>query len=70
LKILKKEHKLCLICMEEHEVQTVEIEEFDINGEFSFTAVYEYCDRADELLENEEMIMKNSNARKAARQSK
>ena len=70
LKILKKEHKLCLICMEEHEVQTVEIEEFDINEEFSFEAVYEYCDRADELLETEEMIRKNSSSRKAARQSK
>ncbi len=56
--------------MEEHEVQTVEIEEFNINGEFSFMAVYEYCDRADELLETEEMIRKNSNALKASRQSK
>ena len=70
MKILKKEHKLCLICMEEHEVKTVEIEESDIDEEFSFPAVYEYCDRADELLETEEMIRKNSNALKASRQSK
>jgi hypothetical protein len=54
--------------MEEHEVQTVEIEEFDINGEFSFTAVYEYCDRADELLENEDFIRRNAKGIKAASQ--
>lgn len=70
MKILKKEYKLCLICMEEHEVQTVEIEESDINEDFSFLAVYEYCGRADELLETEEMIRKNSNALKASRWSK
>lgn len=70
MKILKKECKLCLICMEEHEVKTVEIEESDVNEEFSFPAVYEYCDRADELLETEEMIRRNSNALKAARQGK
>lgn len=70
MKILKKKHKLCLICMEEHEVQTVEIEESDINEELSFLAVYEYCDRADELLETEEMIRKNSDSLKASRQSK
>lgn len=56
--------------MEEHEVKTVEIEESDVNEEFSFPAVYEYCDRADELLETEEMIRRNSNALKAARQGK
>ena len=56
--------------MEEHEVKTVEIEESDVNDEFSFPAVYEYCDRADELLETEEMIKKNSNALKASIQSK
>ena len=56
--------------MEEHEVKTAEIEESDIDEEFSFPAVYEYCDRADELLETEEMIRKNSNALKASRQSK
>lgn len=72
MKILKSEHKLCLICMEEHEVQMVEIEESAMKGDrkISFQAIYEYCSRADELLETEEMIRKNSNALKASRQSK
>jgi hypothetical protein len=69
MKILKKEHKLCLICMEEHEVQTVEIEEAVIRGdkEVQFQAIHEYCTRADEVLETEDMIRENAKAIKAAR---
>jgi len=68
LKILKKEHKLCLICMEEHEVQMVEVEESAMkgDGEISFQAIYEYCNRADEFLETEDLIRRNSSAMKAA----
>lgn len=62
MKVINKEKKLCLICMEEHEVQTVslnETEEFK-GKKVSFEAVYEYCDVADEFLETEEMIRANS----------
>jgi len=68
LKILKSENKLCLICMEEHEVQIVEVEETAMRGEVevSFQAIYEYCSRADELLETEDFIRRNSSAIKSA----
>ena len=72
MKILKREHKLCLICMEEHEVQTVEIEESANIGEMeiSFQAIYEYCNRADEFLETEDLIRRNAKVIKAASQKK
>jgi len=68
MKIIKKEKKLCLICMEEHEVQIVivtDIEEFK-DEEIVFEATYEYCVSADEYLEIEEMIKSNSLAMKDA----
>jgi hypothetical protein len=55
IKLIKSEKKFCLICMEEHEVQTVivtDVEEY--NGEeVSFEAIYEYCSLSDEYLETE-----------------
>ena len=62
MKTIKSENKLCLICMEEHEVQTVTFEDREIfNGEeISFDATYEYCAHADEYLETEDMIKANS----------
>ncbi len=64
--------KLCLICMEEHEVDIVEVidtEEFK-GEEISFKATYEYCSQADEYLETEEMIKTNSLAMKDAYRKK
>ena len=63
---IKSEKRLCLICMEEHEVDTVEVmeTEFFKDEEVSFTATYEYCSNADEYLETEEMIKANSLAMK------
>jgi hypothetical protein len=68
IKLIKSEKRLCLICMEEHEVQTVivtDVEEY-IGEEVSFEAIYEYCGHADEYLETEDMIRKNSQAMKDA----
>ena len=50
--------------MEEHEVQTVEVEEITMRGdvEVSFQAIYEYCNRADAFLETEDLIRRNSSA--------
>jgi putative zinc finger/helix-turn-helix YgiT family protein len=72
MKIVKKEKKLCLICMEEHEVQTVIVEDTETfkGEEVSFYALYEYCDQADEYLETEDMIKKNSLAMKDAYREK
>lgn len=69
---IKNEKKLCLICMDEHEVQTVileDIEEFK-GEEVSFDATYEYCVHADEYLETEDMIKANSLAMKDAYREK
>lgn len=68
MEVLKSEYKLCLLCMEEHEVKTVQItEEVEQRGkEICFKAIYEYCELADELLETEEMIRINSHAMKVA----
>lgn len=72
MKVIKNELKLCLICMEEHEVQTIIL---DINEEFkglevSIDATYEYCDKADEYLETEDMIKTNSLTMKDAYREK
>jgi putative zinc finger/helix-turn-helix YgiT family protein len=69
---VKSENKLCLICMEEHEVSTVEvIDNENYKGEdISFSAIYEYCSNADEYLETEEMIKANNLAMKDAYREK
>jgi putative zinc finger/helix-turn-helix YgiT family protein len=72
MKTIKSEKKLCLICMEEHEVQTVimrDTEEFK-GLEVSFDSTYEYCNHADEYLETEDMIKANSLAMKDAYRKK
>jgi len=68
MKELKSENKLCLLCMEEHEVKTVEMLETEIikEKEVEFKAIYEYCERADELLETEDLIRLNSKSMRAA----
>lgn len=68
MKILKSEHRLCLSCMEEHDVDTVEvIEQEAYKGvDLEFTATYEYCSNTDGYLETEDMIRANSLALKDA----
>lgn len=63
---IKTKKKLCLICMEEHNVDTIEVIDNEVykDEEITFHAIYEYCSNADEFLENEEMIKKNSLAMK------
>lgn len=72
MKKIKSEKKLCLICMEEHEVDIVEIIDTEIfkGEEVDFKAIYEYCPIGDELLETEEMIRSNSLAMKDAYRKK
>lgn len=71
MKILKSEHKLCLSCMEEHNVDIVEvIEQGKFKGEeLEFIACYEYCSNTDEFLETEDMIRTNSLSLKDAYRS-
>lgn len=65
---INNEKKLCLICMEEHEVKTVVLQDSEeYKGEdVTFDATYEYCVHVDEFLETEEMIKANSLAMKDA----
>ena len=68
MKKLKSEKKLCLVCMEEHDVDTVEIIENEIfkDEEVTFSSIYEYCSNGEEYLETEEMIRVNSLSMKDA----
>jgi hypothetical protein len=62
MEVIKRERQFCLLCMEEHEVQTVlvkDVEQFK-GKEVSFYAIYEYCVNADEYLETEEFIRVNN----------
>ena len=72
MRVLKKDMKLCLICMEEHEVQTVLIKDTEERKgeEVCFDATYEYCAHAEEYLETEEMIRESSLSMKDAYRAK
>ncbi|MDD2483792.1 MAG: DUF4065 domain-containing protein [Eubacteriales bacterium] len=61
MKIINKEKRLCLSCMEVHEVQIVEVQEKNTfkNEAVEFTAIYEYCTTTDEYTENEDLIKAN-----------
>lgn len=72
LKVIEKEEKLCLVCMEKHEVQKVKIKEIEVfkGQDVEFDAIYEYCSRADEYIEKEDMNKINSLAMKDAYREK
>lgn len=61
MKTIKKEKKLCLCCMKEHEVSIVKLKEDNIfKGEVvEYEAMYEYCENTDEMIASEEMISVN-----------
>lgn len=68
MNVLNKEYKLCLNCMEEHEVLTVKVVEKNIfkGEEISYEATYEYCENTDEYYASEEQITKNDMSMKIA----
>ena len=69
---IASEARLCKICMEQHDVDVVEVmdEEIFKGEEVVFKATYEYCPNADEYLETEEMVKRNSLAMKDAYRQK
>src|SRR5690554_540868 len=69
---IASEMKHCVICMKQHEVDTVEVMDTEIfkDEEVSFRAIYEYCSNTDEYLETEDMIRQNSLAMKDAYRQK
>ena len=58
MNIIKKETKLCLACMEVHEVLTIREKEWsEFQGErVEYENIYEYCERTDDLLQTEAMF--------------
>ena len=68
MEILRVETKLCLCCMEEHDVHIVLVKEnTTLKGKnVEFNAVYEYCERADKLIAREDMISTNDASMKKA----
>lgn len=72
MNIIKKEIKLCVNCMETHEVCLVEVKEKTKfkNEEIEYIATYEYCSNTDELFMSEELISKNDIQMKNAYRSK
>jgi len=68
MKILKTEQKLCLSCMEVHNVNIVEVEEQETYKglDVEFISTYEYCADSQEYIETEDMIRTNSLAMKDA----
>ena len=72
MKLISAEIKLCLSCMEEHEVKRVEAQEENIfkGVTVSYPARYEYCDRTDEFLTYEDSLATNDLAFKDAYRKK
>ena len=70
MKIIRKEQKLCLHCMEEHEVLHIRIMDKNVykGQEVTYAATYEYCANADEFWANEAYSSQNDSAMKAAYQ--
>ena len=72
MKMMKSEKRLCVCCMEEHEVKTVLVQEHASfkNEQISYEAMYLYCDQAEELYADEEMLKNNDIALKDAYRKK
>jgi len=68
MKILSKNKKLCMCCMEEHDVSTVCITDYNIfkGIEVEYEAIYEYCSLTDELHAVDNMISENDISMKNA----
>ena len=68
MKQLKSEHLFCQSCMEEHEVQLVEVQEKEVykGVEVSFPSHYFYCPETEEMTETEELLQSNTLAIKDA----
>ena len=68
MEVIRKVRKLCICCMEEHEVQIVRVQEHtNFKGMvIDYTAEYEYCEKADEYVAEGDMISHNDIAMKDA----
>ena len=72
MEIIRKERKLCLCCMEEHEVSYVRVKEENIfkDIQVEYDACYEYCDVADEYFSTDSLLSENDISLKNAYRKK
>lgn len=72
MEVIRKERKLCLCCMEEHDVSYVRVKEKNIfrGQEIEYEAMYEYCDKANEYIASDDMISANNISLKNAYRKK
>lgn len=72
MKKIASKLKFCIFCMEDHEMEIVEIRDIEMfkDEEVIFKAIYQYCPIVDELLETEEMMRSNNLAMKNAYRAK
>lgn len=72
MEIMKKERKLCLCCMEEHEVSYVRLKEKNLfkGQEIEYDVICEYCEIADEYISSDNMISANDISLKDAYREK
>ena len=68
MEIISRSKKLCVCCMEEHEVSTVRILDHSTfkGKKVNYLATYEYCENADEYWESDETISENDMSLKDA----
>ena len=68
MNVISAEKKLCLSCMEEHEVKRVEVQEENVfkGVTVNYPARYEYCNRTDEFLTYDDSLITNDLAFKDA----
>lgn len=61
MKILKSEKRICVCCMEEHDVKTVQVREHTTfkDCDVTYDAIYTYCDKADEYYMDEQQMQEN-----------
>lgn len=72
MEIIKTEKKLCISCMEEHEVKTVRVIEHNVfkDEDVEYEAIYEYCDITDEYHALDDQISENDISMKNAYRKK
>ena len=72
MEIIRKERKLCLCCMEEHDVSYVRLKEKNLfkGQEVEYHVIYEYCEVADEYIASDSMISINDISLKNAYREK
>ena len=68
MKLLQTTWKQCPCCMEEHEVQTIQVVESNVfkGVPVKYDAEYCYCSRADETYAEEQQLSRNYGAMKNA----